>query len=618
MVDICQTLFYMSSFDVKKVSIFSRRIFIITALKSFAFFIIIFRLFHLQIFSYKKYLEKSNDNRVKSFIIPPNRGIIMSSDGKKIAYNSTYWRVIYKGNSKNSQTISKVLHILAIPEEKHAHILKQYTHNIFDEFIIYEFLTESQLTAIEINIPILKDVYITEGVARYYKDSMAYSNIIGYVRFPTENDMKTGKSKHPDIKLGVMGIEGIHNDTLTGTYGVKVVETNALGQKVQNLSIVKPISGSDITLTLDTRIQEFMLSLSGNRTMSSVIMNSTNGNILGIVSSPTFDANKFSQRISSEEWNDIIHDKRKPMFNRVYQAQYPPGSIFKIIIAIAALQNGYNPERKFYCNGSHQVGRQTFRCWKPTGHGKMDLHNAIKHSCNVYFYNLADYITLGNIYETATELGFHQTYDSIGLTGQVPGFIPSEKWASLTLKGSWFKGDLINTIIGQGSVLCNALQLCVAMARISSGKKVFPYTDVADKTFENLALAEENLAFIKNAMFDGANTPGGTSYASRIVDTRYQFAGKTGTSQVISKYVKLGEKYKVEYETPNGLFAGFAPCHSPTFSIATIYENGGYGSSCALPFASKVLYYTQKLYAGEIEEAENFRKKQIEKLINTT
>jgi len=594
------------SFDVKKVGVFSRRAFIVTVLKLLAFFIIFGRLFHLQVFSHKKYLDKSTNNHTKSFVIPPKRGMIFDINGERIAYNAKYWRVVFKGKKKNFSVVQNVLNILEVSQVQQEYILEQYKKNPFEEFVIYEFLSQSQLTNIEINIPSLPGIYAVEGVARYYKNDIAYSNIIGYVRTPTFDDIQKGRSEHPDIKIGATGLERVYNKALTGIQGYKIVETNAFGHKISDLSTQDPKSGEDITLTLDSRVQEFMALLSNGEKMSSVLMDVRTGNILGMVSSPMFNSEKLSQKISQDEWQEIAKDPQKPMFNRSYQAQYPPGSVFKIIVALAALENGFNPNKQFYCNGKHKIGRQVFRCWKPQGHGKVNLHNAIKYSCNVYFYNFADYITSSNIKDVAVKLGLNQIYSSLPLVGQATGLVPDEDWAS-AVKKFWYKGDLVNTIIGQGSVSCTTLQLATMISRIAFEKKVDPCMEIKNNAFDSLSVSGENLLILKSALFDGSNTPGGTSFGGRIAEEGFQFAGKTGTAQVVSKYVRLGDEYKIEYEKPHGLFAGFAPFHDPKFAIATIYENGGYGASSALPFSRKLLYYIQKLYAGQIEEAEKFR-----------
>lgn len=602
------------SLDAKKTGTFSRRAFVVAVLKLAAFVIIFGRLFYLQVFAHRKYLDKSTNNFTKKFIIPARRGLVLDCNGEKIAYNSKYWRVIHKGRKKDFEIVAKTLEILKVPVENQEFILKQYKKTHFEEFVIYEFLTQKQLTDIELSLSDLPGIYSMEGVARYYKNPTAYSNIIGYVRTPTMDDLNSGISKHPDIKIGATGLERYFNTEITGEYGYRTIETNAFGHNIRELATVEPKDGKDIKLSIDSRIQEFMGELALDNTMSSTVIDVTTGGILGIVSSPTFNAEKLSQKISQEEWNTIIKDPRNPMFNRAYQAQYAPGSTFKIIVAMAALERGFDPSKTFHCNGSHKAGSHTFRCWKPNGHGRINFHDAIRMSCNVYFYNLADYINSNDIQEAGTELGLNQVHKGLPFYSQAKGLIPDEKWAHKIKKG-WYKGDLINTIIGQGSVTCTTLQLSTMIARIASGKKVVPTMQAVHNNFDTLNLSEEGLGVLRNGLWNASNTPGGTSYSGRIAEAGFEFAGKTGTAQVVSKYVKLGTAYKVLEEKPHGLFVGFAPFHAPKFAIATIYQNGGYGASCALPFSRKVLYYAQKLYTANEGIAEKFREDQKPKPI---
>lgn len=601
------------SFDVKKVGVFSRRVFIVGSLKLMAFLIIFGRLFHLQVFSHRKYLDKSTNNFTKSFIIPPNRGFILDTNGEKLAYNAKYWRVIMKGRKKNYDVLGRAIDVLSVSDKVREYITEMYRKNLFEDFVVYEFLTQDQLTNMELNLPYLPDVYVVEGIARYYKHDFVYSNLLGYVRTPTVDDISTGKSKHPDIKIGATGLERVFNESLTGVHGYKTVEMDALGYKIQDLSVKEPTGGEDVSLTLNHKVQELMYILAQNAVMSSVLMEVNTGNVVGMISSPTFNSTQLSQKISQDEWQKILQDPNNPMLNRAYQSAYAPGSIFKVVVALSALRAGVDTERQFYCNGQHRVGRHVFRCWKTQGHGKVDLHHAIKFSCNVYFYNLANYITDMDIKAVALELGLHQTFNTLPFYGQKAGVIPEENWARLK-KRSWYKGDLVNTIIGQGYTSCTTMQLATVMARIATGKKVTPQVQHQQREFGALNIDETHISFLKNALFSGANERGGTSFSQRIREEGYEFAGKTGTAQVVSKFVNIHEAYKVEEERPNGLFAGFAPFHQPRFAIASIYENGGYGAATALPFCSKILHYAQKLHEGDIEAANKIKEGILKKL----
>lgn len=584
------------SFEANKSGVFSRRVFIVLCFKAVAFILIFGRLFYLQIISHRKYKEQSINNYSKYFIIPPDRGIIYDCHGEKIAYNTKYWRVIHKNILKTPDVIKKTLDILVIPEENQQYILEQYRTYPFEEFIVYEFLSEKQVINIELNLKNLQGIFIDTGRARAYRNSFAYSNLVGYVRYPTLADLQAGVSKHPDIKVGASGLERYFNDTLTGRHGRKAVEVNAYGHKVRDLFYEEPMDGQSLNLTIDAGLQEYMYSLTDKSAMSSVVMDIQTGNILSMISSPTFNSEQISQKISKDDWSSIALNPKKPMFNRAYQARYVLGSVFKIPVAITALKHGIDPKKKFKCTGTHFIGNRLLRCWNEKGHGMVDMHTGIKQSCNIYFYNLAEYIDASQIKAVSHILGLEQIYKNLPLTEQVKGIIPDAHWAKL-LQRSWYKGDLANMVIGQGSVMSTTLQLAVMISRFASGKMITPNLIAGSTVIDTpIDIDEEILSIVRNGVSAVVNEPGGTSFWQRIDDPLFRYAGKTGTAQVVSKYVKKGQDYTVEEEKPHGLFVGYAPLINPKYAIATIYENGGYGASSALPFSKKVLIYLKKQY----------------------
>lgn len=582
------------SFETVKTTTFSRRLFIILVFKIIILTIILGRFIFLQLIKHKEYKERSIKNYSKYFIIPPDRGIIYDCNGKKIAYNASYWRVIHKNIKKDPETIAKTLDIIGISAKNKEIILKEYTKHPFEEFIVYEYLTPQQITNIELNLKNLDGIFTDTGQARHYKDVFAYSNLIGYVKYPTTRDLQSGISSHPDIKVGAKGLERYYNQSLTGKPGMKSIEVNAYGHKIKDLSYQKQTAGESLNLTIDGNLQEFMYKATGKMAMSSVVIDIPTGNILALISCPTFNVEKLSQKISEEEWNAIIENPKKPMFNRAYQAQYALGSIFKIIVATTALKHKVDPNQTFKCTGKHRIGNRIVRCWKEEGHGMMNLHDAIKNSCNVYFYNMVEFLDASQIREVAHIFGLEQIYKNLPFEDQTKGIIPDAHWAKL-LQKSWYKGDLANMVIGQGSVMSTSLQLAIMIARLASGKEVIPnLIQGNEQTFEDLTIDKEIIEKVQKGVYAVVNEKGGTSYWQRIWDKNFQYAGKTGTAQVVSKYVKKGDKYTVEHEKPHGLFTGYAPFSNPKYAIATICENGGYGSSSALPFSKKVLVYLKE------------------------
>jgi len=347
----------------------------------------------------------------------------------------------------------------------------------------------------------------------------------------------------------------------------------------------------------------------GNTSGAVMVMNVRTGEILAMISMPSYDSNKFIEGISSEEWEALTKDTAKPLNNRAINALYPPGSTFKLITAISALENGWDPNKIITCNGAMALNeKRTLSCWKKDGHGDLRMVTAIKHSCNIYFANVALFTGIDNIYKTAREFGFGEKYE-LGLSEQRYGIIPNRDWKKKIFHDIWVKGDTVNVAIGQGFLSVTPLELLVMTARIANGGyKIKPFLVKNDVNFEynkqifseEPMVAKDTLHVVKDGMYKVVNESGGTAFMARIAKHGYEMSGKTGTAQVVAKENKelSNKKYtKISFEN-HSIFVGFAPSNNPVYAIIVIAEHSGGGSIVAAPIARDVLYFAQQHNVG--------------------
>ena len=594
-------------FDAFRFKVFSRRVFIVSSLQIIGFIIIIGRLFKFQILDYNYFKNRSDGNRIKSNIIPPLRGLIFDRDGKIVAENKDYYRIILKksGYKNDILEIEKLSKVLGFKEDGKRALMLEYNRNRGQkEFIIYRYLNRKELLNVEFNLHLFKNISVGIGSARVYSNSFSLSNLLGYViQVPTSEAKKKKYIIHPDIKIGAEGLEKIYDNELIGKAGAEYFEVNASGFKIGDLAKVNPINGKDLTFSFSSKIQNFAYHLCKGLKASVVLMDINTGEILTMISTPSFDINLLSKKVDTETWNSLINDPKKPLVNRPIQSAYAPGSIFKVITALVALEGGINPKEKVACTGSTTIYGMQRRCWLKTGHGKLDLHSAIKHSCNMTFYNIGTKFDVAKFHKMAKEFGVGEIFEDFEFKNQNKGINPSDKWKKENLKEPWFPGDTVNLAIGQGFIKMTALQIAVMMSRIASvGKMVEPTIQFNSNTaFPQINVNPEHIKFVKSALFDATNTEGGTSYYSRIRDKGLEFCGKTGTAQVVSKFLEKHEY--TEATRPHGIFGAFAPFENSRFSAGVIVENGGFGSAVAAPIGKNLLYFAQLLDLGRISDA---------------
>ncbi len=594
--------------DFRKNKLFNRRTFLLSGVQASLTTILITRLAYLQLIKYDEYSTKSDSNRIKPLINPAPRGIIVDRNGFPMTRNDQNYRLLlYSENRSNiANTIESVAKILDLDQQTKDLIFKRIKNIRRKSMIsLIDHLPWEDLARIESNYHKLPGISIDSGTVRKYPYPYETSHFIGYVSVPSEKEINENEQNlfmHPDFKIGKSGIEKSFDDHLRGKFGVKYVEVNAYGIPIRTLSTKPYTDGHKLNLTIDFRLQKFTSERIKEDSASVVVMDIKTGEILTLASNPSFDSNNFVEGISKEYWQELMNDPRKPLTNKTISAIYPPGSTFKIMTALAGLENGINPANRVFCNGSYHLGRSTFRCWKEGGHGNLDMSDAIKHSCNVYFFTIANMIGGRNITNMAKRFGYGDYFD-ISLHGVKSGTVPSDEWKRKTFNQPWVGGDTLNTAIGQGFVLATPLQMATITARIANGGiPINPYLvknkNIYDQynNFKSRALVDKrHLNLIHEGMNRVVNEVGGTGYARRIDVKGFEMAGKTGTSQVISKRESEMSKEEKKMNKNHAIFIGFAPVSEPKYSIAVMVEHGGAGSASAAPIGRDILLEIQRL-----------------------
>jgi penicillin-binding protein 2 len=582
-----------------------------------------FRSHFLQVREAEKFRLLAEENRINLRLIPPVRGEIFDRNGILIAGNEqNYSAILIRDGIKNLEEVLRNLQtILLIPDEEIAILKGQILKNRpLIPITVAERLTWKQLSRIAVNSPALPGVSLEVILTRYYPRSTDYSNIVGYVGPVNEKDIKKMEEDFingllsdknplleiPNFQVGKTEVESKLDRQLRGLVGVKRVEVNALGRVMRDLDRDESVNGPDIKLTIDTKLQNFVQARLEGIIASAIVMDVINGDLLAIGSTPTFDSNKFVNGISFKDYNSLIENPYRPLGNKAIQGSYPPGSTFKMAVALAALEAGVvEPNEKIRCTGYIELSGRRFHCWKRSGHGNVNFHDSLKQSCDCYYYELAQRLGIEKINLMARRLGLGEKHD-IPMSLVQSGLIPSKEWKVRRRGEDWRIGDTLNTAIGQGFVLSSSLQLAVMTARLATNLavkprlvKTFAGLELDPEAFSPLGVRSENLLRVQTGMYDVINSSTGTAYGSRIESQKMNLAGKTGTSQVrgISRSeredgVALNEDLPWK-QRDHALFVGYAPFKSPRYAVSVIVEHGGSGSAIAAPIARDIILAAQ-------------------------
>lgn len=594
--------------DIRKNKIFSRRALIIGAAQSVLTGALVARLSYLQLWKHKEYSVQSDNNRIKALINPAPRGTVFDRHGVALTNNKSNYRLFfYLENKRNAdELMEKLAEILDLSSEQK----KQFAAKIENArrktiISLIDNLDWGDLARIESNSYLLPGISIESGIARNYPYPNETAHFLGYVSLPSETEIDENEQNlfmHPEFRIGKFGLEKTFDEALRGKFGAKYVEVDVNGIPLKTLSVKEPVEGSKLNLTIDFSLQKFVTERIKDLVASVVVMNVKTGEILSYASSPTFDPNNFVEGVSKEYWQELNNDWRKPLNNKPISAIYPPGSTFKLMVALAALESRVNPQEHVHCNGGYQLGRRIFHCWKEEGHGSVDMVDAIEKSCNTYFFTIANRIGYQKITEMARRFGYGEKFD-ISLYGARSGNVPSDEWKKKVFHQPWVGGDTLNTAVGQGFVLATPLQMAVITSRIANGGiPIKPYlvrNHNISRQYEDLrdsALVNEKyLRLVQDGMRRVVNKPGGTAYGKRIDVPGFEMAGKTGTSQVISKREKNMSKAEIAANANHAIFVAFAPFEEPKYAISVVVEHGGSGSATAAPIAKDIMMKAQGL-----------------------
>ena len=625
-------------FGVKKIHTINRRMFIIGAAKFIVFTGIIARLFSLQITDNKKYSTLSDKNRLREWKLPPVRGEFLDYFDNVIAGNFKVYQlhVIPEDVEDFKYLMLRLKEILSLNNNEFEKIIKQKNQQKpWETLIVSNNLTWEQFSKINYYLYDLVGAKPVMSVSRNYPFNESYTHVLGYVSEASEKDILSNenvKDNHvPGLKVGKTGLEKSFEDQLLGTNGTQRYEVNAYGKRINQLDHIEGFKGETIKLTLDTEIQKQCGELLKDVAGSINIMDIYTGDIIAMQSSPSFDPNLFLFGINQDDWQLIRNNPLKPLVNKSLSGLYSPGSTFKPMVALSALENRIiTKDFKVNCTGKIEMYGQTYHCWKEKGHGVVSLKEAMKQSCDTYFYEIARKLGVDRLRETSVKFGLGDKVLNETFSNEKKGLVPNTQWKKNTLGKGWVLGETLITGIGQGYIQTTPLQLCLMTAQLANGGfKIYPkitleknnqtaeeikllinqnsnnindnflkegkdfFNSLVKNKHKKLFSNSENIKLVREAMFASTNEIRGTSYSSRIEDPKYQFAGKTGTSQVrritkAARELDLNTSEIPYNERDHALYIAFGPYKNPRYALSVVIEHGGSGSSTAAPIAKEL------------------------------
>ena len=596
-----------------KANLISRRMFILSSIKVGVFVSIISRLFYLQISENIKYRSLSDKNRFREWKLVPQRGIIEDFFGDKIADNTQTFQLFMTPEDVPNleELFFKLSKIIDFNETKRKRLIKRLKkRKPWEPIIVSDNLSWPEFSKLNLFLHEMQGVKPVVALARKYSEDGSSSHIVGYVSEVSVKDLESTewlrKINVPGLKIGKNGLEKFLNKRIVGQPGIQRFEVNAYGKRIKELELFKGNAGENFRTTLDQEVQKFTSELIKKKSGSVCVMDIYTGDIVSLVSNPTFDPNKFVHGISQEDWQALIKDTKKPLINKSMAGLYPPGSTIKPIVALSALENDViSPKFTVECRGSVDLYDRTYHCWKEKGHGFMNLRNGIKQSCDIYFYEVARRLGVDRLSVTAKQFGLGQKVLG-AFFEERSGVVPNTKWKLKNIGKGWYLGETLIAGIGQGYFQSTPIQLCLMTAQLANGGyKIKPKiiyneqnfqttTEDGGEKFKQLYRNQENVKFVLDAQFGATNEPMGTSYRSRHVKPEYIYAGKTGTSQTRTitaeeRELKLKQKDLPYKKRDHALFTAFAPYKNPRYAFSVVIEHGGTGSSAAAPIAKKVI-----------------------------
>ena len=577
-----------------------------------------FRMRQLQVDQADEFRFLAEENRVNIRLIPPARGEIFDRNGVAIAENEPAYRItiVREDAGDVEAVVARLGQLVELdPEELDRAMAEMKRSAPFLPITVADRVTWEDISRVAVNGPALPGVTPEVGLSRHYPMGRDFAHVVGYVGPVSERDLSRYEDpppllRIPRFQIGKVGVEARMEEQLRGAAGAKRVEVNAVGRVMRELSRREGTSGATVQLTIDSELQNYVQARLGKESASVVVMDLENGDLLTAASSPSYDPNKFVRGISVADYGILRDNDHRPLASKTVQDAYPPGSTFKMVTVLAAMDAGLvAPDETVWCPGHLEVSGRKFHCWKRAGHGHMNLEQSLRESCDVYYYDLALKVGIERIAEMARRLGLGQAHD-VPMSAVTSGLVPDKQWKQVNRGADWVIGDSVNASIGQGFVLTSPLQLAVMTARIATGRAIAPRLiktidgiEQPGHGGESLGLNENHLRQVRRAMYAVSNNRRGTAYGSRVIADEMRMAGKTGTSQV--RNITAAERARgvtrnrdLPWERrDHALFVNFAPYDNPRIAVATVVEHGGGGSTAAAPIGRDVTL--QALYGED-------------------
>ena len=588
-----------------------RRTLILGGVKGTLMTMLAFRLYQLQVLDSERYWTLSEENRIDILPISPRRGCIVDRSGQIIACNRHIFRLIFIPDQTDSlrDLLARLTRLLPIRDDVRYRVLERYDRGAREPMTLRKSLSWEEASRVEVNAHDLPGARIELGERRYYPEDNLVAHVVGYVALPSASDFRgildNALLKLPGFRVGREGIERFYESKMRGRAGTREVEVNAFGNIIRERGRRGSTDGENIRLSIDLNLQRLARqALSVHQAGSVILLDINDGSVLALVSWPDFDPNLFAEALSRSTWQQVATNLLAPMSNRVIAGLYHPGSLFKMTVALAALEAGVDPRESVFCQGRVELGNEVFHCWLRGGHGSIDLDSAIARSCDVYFYNLARHLGVERIAATALKLGFGQPA-GIDLPGEASGLVPTPQWKQDNLGERWLEGETLHLSIGQGYLLTTPLQLATTTAcLVNGGRFVTPHLLVdssspQESQKEAIGFSNTALTIIKKGMRDAIADPLGTvhSLLDKAPAEVHLIGGKTGTAQVR----RISERERAEGVIDNeqlpwnrrdhALFVGYAPRENPRYIAAVVVDHGGSGSRIAAPIARDLLVH---------------------------
>jgi penicillin-binding protein 2 len=597
------------------------------------------RMRQMQVEEADQYRLLADENRINVRLVAPARGLIFDRNGKTLAENAQNYRVVIVREDAGDidATLDRLRQIIHLDEGEVERALREiYRRSPFVPVTLTDQRSWEDVAAVAVNAPALPGVTPDVGLTRNYPLGEDLAHVVGYVGPVSDYDLSRIENPDPllqipKFQLGKTGVEAKMEDRLRGKAGTKKIEVNAAGRVMRELGHDEGTPGSDLQLTVDAELQNFVQArLELGFSASAVVMDPRNGDLLAVGSAPGFDPNKFVRGISSPDYAELTDNIYRPLSNKAVQGGYPPGSTFKMMVTLAALDAGeVTPDETVYCGGYTELGNRRFHCWRRGGHGHTNLEKSLQQSCDVYYYELAQRVGIEKIAEVARRFGLGQRFD-LPMSAVAPGIMPDKGWKRERYGEEWLIGDSLNASIGQGYVLASPLQLAIMTARLSAGTGIEPRLIKSVDGVETevrgtapLGFNENHLRLVRKGMYAVSNTRRGTGYNSRIADESMLMAGKSGTSQVrnitaAERAAGVTSNADLPWERrDHALYVCYAPYDRPRVATAVVVEHGGGGSAAAAPIARDVTLFALHGKIPPLESYPSHQRPEIRNLFST-